>query len=180
MDEIREHFGKNKRKANVGSGSASHAEEFVSSSVTLTPDHEDHEDSVLTHDGNIWTCRTFECDVVLTSNFEHDGADTVVSPNTTSPNVGSPNPHVQMRVEDLDTSVNETINACLPENDANAVSLPRNRAGTSSLSWTGSRTSSSALNDESLIDDFLSLILLTPLQLKTYMFSIGMLPMMLS
>nr|GEY18361.1 cold-regulated 47 [Tanacetum cinerariifolium] len=26
----------------------------------------------------------------------------------------------EMRVEDLDTSVNETINACLPENDANA------------------------------------------------------------
>nr|GEV94483.1 hypothetical protein [Tanacetum cinerariifolium] len=121
-DEIREHFGKNKKKvgfstiltpvkkartggvvvtelvsttaekspaviqklitqsgkANLGSGSAAfHAKEFVSSSITPTPDHEDHEDSGLTHDGNVQTHRAFERYVILTSSSKHEDADTV-------------------------------------------------------------------------------------------------------
>nr|GEY13515.1 transposase (putative), gypsy type [Tanacetum cinerariifolium] len=82
VDEIREHSGKNKRNVNfstipppvkkarmhdvvitepVGSMSvASHAEEFDSSSVTPTLDRRNHEDSSLTMDGNVQTCRASE------------------------------------------------------------------------------------------------------------------------
>ncbi|GKF48162.1 hypothetical protein Tco_0141413, partial [Tanacetum coccineum] len=84
-------------QANVGFGSAaSYAEEFVSSFVTPTLDREDHEDSGLTHYGNVQTCRASERYVVLTSSFEHEDADTVVSPNTTSPK-----PHVQIEVKNV-------------------------------------------------------------------------------
>ncbi|GKC07828.1 hypothetical protein Tco_0999438, partial [Tanacetum coccineum] len=108
-----------------------------------------------THDGNVWTRRASERYVVITSSFEHEDADTVVSPKTTSPKVGSHNPHVQMRVEDVGASVaNETVDTSLPENDVDAASLPGNRAGTSSLPGTGAGTSSSAPDDGSLIDDF--------------------------
>ncbi|GKE57179.1 hypothetical protein Tco_1496364, partial [Tanacetum coccineum] len=71
------------------------------------------------------TRRAFEHYVILTSSSGHEGADTVVSPNTTSPKVGSHNPHVQMRVEDVDACVvNKTVNTSLLENDANAASIP--------------------------------------------------------
>ncbi|GJU04461.1 hypothetical protein Tco_1120891 [Tanacetum coccineum] len=158
-DEIKEHSGKNKRKvgfstvpppvkkartggvvitepANVGSGSAaSFAEEFVSSSVTLTLDREDHEDSSLTHDGNVQTCRASERYVVLTSSLEHEDADTVVSSNTTSPK-----PHVQIEVENV---------IAKPVDRAGGTSIPRNEAVTSSIPGNETRGYSSVPNNVS-------------------------------
>ncbi|GKA20474.1 hypothetical protein Tco_0700463 [Tanacetum coccineum] len=150
-DEIREHSGKNKRKVGFStvpppvkkvrmgvllllsrSGSAApHAEEFVSFYVTSTPNRRDHEDSSSTHYGYVRTRHAYTRYVVLTSSSEHEGVDTVASPKTTSPKVGSPNPHVHMRVKDVGAgAVNETVNTSLPENDADAASLPGNRSQT--------------------------------------------------
>ncbi|GJS75445.1 hypothetical protein Tco_0725326 [Tanacetum coccineum] len=57
------------KQVDGGSGSAAPgAEEFVSSFVTLTPDHEDHEASGSTHDRNIRTHRASESYVVEVEN----------------------------------------------------------------------------------------------------------------
>ncbi|GKD94691.1 hypothetical protein Tco_1374528, partial [Tanacetum coccineum] len=119
-------------QANFGYGSAApHAEEFVSFFVTPTPNRRDHEDSSSTHYGDVRTRHAYTRYVVLTFSSEHEGVDTVASPKTTSPKVGSPNPHVHMRVKDVGASaVNETVNTSLPENDADAASLPGNRSQT--------------------------------------------------
>ncbi|GJZ68836.1 hypothetical protein Tco_0632386 [Tanacetum coccineum] len=122
----------------VGVGFVHHpTEEFVSSSVTLTPEHEGYEDSGSPHDGSVRTRRASERYVVLTSSSEHGDDDDV------------------MRVEDVDVSlVDETVNTYLPENDVDAASLTRNRAGTSSLPGNEAGTSSSVPNDGSPVDDF--------------------------
>ncbi|GJY29833.1 hypothetical protein Tco_0405600, partial [Tanacetum coccineum] len=122
----------------VGVGFVHHpTEEFVSSSVTLTPEHEGYEDSGSPHDGSVRTRRASERYVVLTSSSEHGDDDDV------------------MRVEDVDVSlVNEIVNTYLPENDVDAASLTRNRAGTSSLPGNEAGTSSSVPNDGSPVDDF--------------------------
>nr|GEW26837.1 transposase (putative), gypsy type [Tanacetum cinerariifolium] len=155
--------------------------EFASFSVTLTSEPEGYEDAGSPHDGNAQMCRASKRYVVLTSSSKHEDADTIVSPKTTSPKVGSPNPHMHIGVEDVEAGVvNETVNTYLLKNDADAASLLRNGAGASFLPRNEAGTSSSASNDRSPIDEFLSLGLLTPLQLKTYMSRIEMLPMMLN
>nr|GEU43092.1 hypothetical protein [Tanacetum cinerariifolium] len=141
-------------------------EEFVSFFVTSTSEPEGYEDVGSPHDGDAQMCRVSKRYVVLTSTSKHEDADTIVSPNTTSPKVGSPNPHMHMRVEDVDAGViNETVNTSLLKNDADVasllgnrvgasslVSLPRNRVGASSLPRNGDGNSSSAPNDRNLID----------------------------
>ncbi|GJY07969.1 hypothetical protein Tco_0375023 [Tanacetum coccineum] len=85
------------RQPDVGVGLVPHpTEEFISSSVTPTPEHEDYEDSGSPHDGSVRTRCASERYVILTSSSEHGDVDTVVSPKTTYPK-----PHVQTEVENV-------------------------------------------------------------------------------
>ncbi|GJX63108.1 hypothetical protein Tco_0296008 [Tanacetum coccineum] len=68
---------------------APRAEEFVSSSVTLTPDHEDHEDSGSTHDGNIQTRHASERYVVGVENVIAEPIDGVAGVSVPGNGVGT-------------------------------------------------------------------------------------------
>ncbi|GKC35882.1 hypothetical protein Tco_1048266, partial [Tanacetum coccineum] len=128
-------------QADVGSGSAaSRAKEFVSSSFTPTPDRGDHEDSGSTHDGNVRTRRASERYVVLSSSFEQEDANTIVSPKYSSPNL-----HVQIRVENVTAE---------PVDRAVGASILGNEAGTSSIPRDEIKGSSSMPNNGSPVDDF--------------------------
>ncbi|GKG53261.1 hypothetical protein Tco_0552529, partial [Tanacetum coccineum] len=60
------------RQPNVGVGLVPYlTEEFVSSSVTPTSEHEEYEDSGSPHDGSVQTRCASEHYVVLTSSSEH-------------------------------------------------------------------------------------------------------------
>nr|GFA19072.1 transposase (putative), gypsy type [Tanacetum cinerariifolium] len=138
MDTIKEHSGKSKRKkliaqsgqADFGYGSAaSRAKVFVSSSVTSTPDHEDHEDSGSTHDGNVQTRRVSESYVVITYSSEHEDANNVASHMSTSPK-----PHVHTEVENVTAGpVNGTGGTSIPGNEAGTSSIPRDETEASSF-----------------------------------------------
>ncbi|GJX78140.1 hypothetical protein Tco_0324951, partial [Tanacetum coccineum] len=116
------------------SGSASHpTEEFVSSSVTPTPERDIPEDSSLTQDTNIQTRRPPGRYVVVTSSSEHDDVNTDVSPK-----VKSPLPHADVEIE----------------NTGNVAVTFADGAGASSTLGSNARTSASVPSDESPIDDF--------------------------
>nr|GEU44238.1 transposase (putative), gypsy type [Tanacetum cinerariifolium] len=116
-DEIRDHSRKNKRKVGFS---------------TIPP----HVKKL--GRGDVRMHHAYTRYVVFTSSSEHEGADTVASPKTTSPKVGSPNPHVHMRVKDVGAgAVNETVDTSLPKNGVVAASLLRIGVGTSSPRRTG-------------------------------------------
>ncbi|GKE10390.1 hypothetical protein Tco_1413941, partial [Tanacetum coccineum] len=74
----------------IGSRSAAHpTEHFVSSSVTLTPEHECHDESSLTQGENVRTRLVSDHFVVITSSSKPMDTDA-----TTSPWVTSLMPHV--------------------------------------------------------------------------------------
>ncbi|GKD66126.1 hypothetical protein Tco_1308234 [Tanacetum coccineum] len=68
---------------------APRAEEFISSSVTPTPDHGDHEDSGLTHDRNIQTRHAFERYVVGVENVIDEPIDGVAGESVPGNGVGT-------------------------------------------------------------------------------------------
>ncbi|GJX34118.1 hypothetical protein Tco_0245675 [Tanacetum coccineum] len=179
VDELRESTGKKKIKVslnagpppvnrarasgipNVGSGSAApDVEEFVSSSVTPTPDHECQDESDSAQDVNVRTRHTSERYVELSSCSEPLNTDV-----NTSPRVGSPNPHIQCEIENVVVGPDNEVGATsIPGNDTRATpvygnevvasSLPGNEAVTSSLPGNKIRTSSSVPIDGSPIDVF--------------------------
>ncbi|GKE41578.1 hypothetical protein Tco_1468862, partial [Tanacetum coccineum] len=146
---------------NVGFGSAApDVKEFVSSSVTPTPDHECQDESDSAQDGNVRTHRASEHYVELSSCSEPLNTDV-----NTSSRVGSPNPHIQFDIENVavgpdnevgDTSIpgNDTRATPVHGNEVVASSLPGNEAVTSSLPGNKIRTFSSVPTDGSPIDDF--------------------------
>nr|GEY49361.1 probable glycosyltransferase At3g07620 [Tanacetum cinerariifolium] len=70
----------------VGFGSASHpTKDFVSTSVTVTPERECHDESGLTQDGNVRTRPASDHFVVLTSNSEPMDVDATISSKVISP-----------------------------------------------------------------------------------------------
>ncbi|GJY57712.1 hypothetical protein Tco_0457604 [Tanacetum coccineum] len=116
------------------SGSASHpTKEFVSSSVTPTPERDIPEDSSSTQDMNVQMRRPPGRYVVVTSSFEHDDVNTDVSPK-----VKSPLPHADVEVE----------------NTGNVAVTFADGAEASSTLGSNARTSASVPSDESPIDDF--------------------------
>ncbi|GJX52326.1 hypothetical protein Tco_0280695 [Tanacetum coccineum] len=109
-NELEEHAGKKKRKVSLTalkrlelqsgpqgneSGFALHpSEEFMSSSVTPTPEHDILEDSGSTQDVNVQARRPPDRYVIVTSSFEHGDVNANVSPK-----VKSRLPHVDVEVE---------------------------------------------------------------------------------
>ncbi|GJZ63970.1 hypothetical protein Tco_0620391 [Tanacetum coccineum] len=73
-----------------------YTEEFVSSSVTLTPERDCQDEYVSAHDENVRTRPASYSFIVLTSSSEHADTDTL-----TSPQVDSPTLHVQSETEDV-------------------------------------------------------------------------------
>ncbi|GKC88684.1 hypothetical protein Tco_1149333 [Tanacetum coccineum] len=110
VNELEDHAGKKKRKVGFssspyhvkkrlidqgkqldgGSGSvAPSTVEFVSSSVTPTPDHGDHEDSGSTHDGNIRTRRATKHYVVEVENVTAEPIDGAMGASVLGNGVGT-------------------------------------------------------------------------------------------
>ncbi|GJT58321.1 hypothetical protein Tco_0993375 [Tanacetum coccineum] len=118
-------------KHDVGSGFAAHpTEDFVSSSVTPTPERECHDESGSTQDGSVRKRPASDSFVVLTSSFEHMDTDATVSPK-----VISSIPYVKTEAE------------------ASAAGLV-NESGASFILGNETEASSSAPDDGSPIDYF--------------------------
>ncbi|GJY70706.1 hypothetical protein Tco_0474409 [Tanacetum coccineum] len=120
---------------NSGAG-ASCLDEFVSSSVTLTPEHGCEDESISNHDDNVRTCPLSGRYVVLSSSSAKTGILTsqVVSPVSS----------VQANVDIVDTK---------PVGEAHGLSVPRGGWGTVRSSERGG-TSSAVPNQGSFVDDF--------------------------
>nr|GEU88918.1 transposase (putative), gypsy type [Tanacetum cinerariifolium] len=123
VDELREADGKKKKKVSgqhdVGSGSAAHpTEDFVSSSITPTPERECHDESGWTQDGNVWTRLASDRFVVLTFGSEPMDTDATISPKVISPIM-----YVQTEAEATTaSSVNEIGAYSILGNEAEASS----------------------------------------------------------
>nr|GEU38705.1 hypothetical protein [Tanacetum cinerariifolium]GEU38718.1 hypothetical protein [Tanacetum cinerariifolium] len=130
-------------QANVDSeAAASRAEEFVSSSVMLTPECDYEDDFVSNHDYNVRTCPPFCRYVVLSSS----SADTDI---LTSPQVVPPIPYVQtnagiMAAEPVAEPVDGTHGSSILKTEVGGLSIPKNET------W----TSSAAPGQGSPVDDF--------------------------
>ncbi|GKB24060.1 hypothetical protein Tco_0863461, partial [Tanacetum coccineum] len=133
----------------VSYGSAApHTDEFVSSSVTPTPNHEfqDYFDAI--QGGNAQTCRASERYVILTSSFKH--LETGVN---ISPRVGFSNSHVQMEIGDTVVApVDNTKVVSTLARDTRATSLPRNGVRTSFVPGNEAGGSSSVSGGGNMID----------------------------
>ncbi|GKA99971.1 hypothetical protein Tco_0827965 [Tanacetum coccineum] len=108
-------------------------EEFVSSSVTPTPELDVLEDSGSTYDINVQARRLPDRYVVVTSSSKHSDVNADVSPK-----VKSPLPHVDVEVE----------------NAENVTAAFASGAGASSIPGSNVRTFASVPNDESPADEF--------------------------
>nr|GEV82021.1 transposase (putative), gypsy type [Tanacetum cinerariifolium] len=114
----------------VGSGFAAHpTKDFVSSSVTVTPERECHDESGLTQDGNVRTRLASDHFVVLTSSSDPMDVDATIYPK-----VISSIPYVQTKAEV-------------------AVAGPVDETRASYIPWNEIEASSSAPDDGSPIDD---------------------------
>ncbi|GKA56120.1 gypsy type transposase [Tanacetum coccineum] len=125
----------------IGSGSTAHsADNFVSSFVTLTLEHDYQDDSGAAQGGNVRTHPAFERYVVLTSSSEPEDTD-----EHASQNVASPIPYVHTEAEAVAYGFVKEIGASY---------IPANETATSSIPRYETSGSSSALGGKSSSDDF--------------------------
>ncbi|GJS34366.1 hypothetical protein Tco_0532748 [Tanacetum coccineum] len=137
MSKLISHSGQD----DIGSGSAAHsADDFVSSFVTPTLEHDYQDDSGATQGGNVRTRPASERYVVLTSSSEPEDTD-----EPASQNVAYPIPYVHTEAEAVAYGfVKEIGTSYIPANETATSFIPRYETS----------GSSSALGGKSSSDDF--------------------------